>query len=85
MKLHNCNLSLQIARKCIKFALKCTKMRWRLGLRPRPRWGELKTLPQTPLPEAGALPQTPMGGANGAPPDPLAAGGKSAETQKVHF
>jgi len=25
--------------KPVEFNLKCSKMRWQLGLRPRPRWG----------------------------------------------
>ena len=48
MKLQNYNLSLQIARKCLKFTLKYTKMRWRLGLRPRTRWGSSKRSPRPP-------------------------------------
>src|ERR1700733_11790454 len=28
------------------FDLKCCKMRWRLGLRPRPRWGSLRRSPR---------------------------------------
>ena len=29
-------------------ALECSKMRCRLGLRPRPRWGSLQRSPRTP-------------------------------------
>ena len=31
--------------KQAKFDLKCSKMRWRLGLRPTPRWGSLRDSP----------------------------------------
>ena len=30
------------------FDLKCSKVRWRLGLRPRPRWGSLRRSPRPP-------------------------------------
>ena len=39
-----------VATRCHILRLKCTKFRFRLGLRPRPRWpalGELIALPQT--------------------------------------
>src|SRR6218665_3175674 len=36
---------LNILPKLASFDLKCSKMRWRLGLRPRPRWGAYDALP----------------------------------------
>src|SRR6218665_888464 len=36
---------LNILPKLASFDLKCSKMRWRLGLRPRPRWGSLRRSP----------------------------------------
>ena len=83
MQLQNCNLSLQMARNYIKFVIKFTKMRWRLWLCPRPRWGTQNT-PQTPCMKLGFCPD-PAGGANGTPRDPLPPEEKSAEPQKVHF
>ena len=52
-------------------------MRWRLR--------ELKTLPQTPLPEAGAQPQTPLGELTALPKTPLPPGEKSEKTEKSIF
>jgi len=39
---------LNILWKQAKFDLKCSKMCWRLGLRPRPRWGSLRRSPRPP-------------------------------------
>src|SRR6218665_2178007 len=39
---------LNILPKLASFDLKCSKMRWRLGLRPRPRWGSLRRSPRPP-------------------------------------
>src|SRR6218665_2991731 len=39
---------LNILPKLASFDLKCSKMRWRLGLRPRPRWGSLRRSPRSP-------------------------------------
>jgi len=33
------------ATRCLILGLKCTKNRFRLGLRPRPRWGAYSALP----------------------------------------
>ena len=33
------------ATRCLILGLKCTKNRFRLGLRPRPRWGSLERSP----------------------------------------
>ena len=38
---------LNILPKLASFDLECSKMRWRLGLRPRPRWGAYDA-PQDP-------------------------------------
>src|SRR6218665_1684737 len=37
---------LNILPKLASFHLKCSKMRWRLGIRPRPRWGSLRRSPR---------------------------------------
>src|SRR6218665_2786329 len=51
------NNHLNILPKLASFDLKCSKMRWRLGLRPRPRWGSLRrSIPQTPLIVRGNAP-----------------------------
>jgi len=34
--------------KQASFDLKCSKMRWRLGLHPRPHWGSLRRSPRPP-------------------------------------
>src|SRR6218665_1061525 len=39
---------LNILPKLASFDLKCSKMRWRLRLRPRPRWGSLRRSPRPP-------------------------------------
>src|SRR6218665_1812818 len=39
---------LNILPKLASFDLKCSKMRWRLGLRPRRRWGSLRRSPRLP-------------------------------------
>ena len=39
---------LNILPKLASFDLKCYKMRWWLGLRPRPRWGSLRRSPRPP-------------------------------------
>src|SRR6218665_1583087 len=39
---------LNILPKLALFDLKCFKMGWRLGLRPRPRWGSLRRSPRPP-------------------------------------
>ena len=39
---------LNILPKLASFDLKCSKMRWRLGLRPRPRWRSLRRSPRPP-------------------------------------
>src|SRR6218665_744733 len=39
---------LNILPKLASFDLKCSKMRWRLGLRSRPRWGSLRRSPRPP-------------------------------------
>src|SRR6218665_1461452 len=39
---------LNILPKLASFDLKCSKMRWGLGLRPRPRWGSLRRSPRPP-------------------------------------
>src|SRR6218665_2175670 len=39
---------LNILPKLASFDLKCSKMRWRLGLRPRPRCGSLRRSPRPP-------------------------------------
>ena len=49
------NNLLNMLLKQAKFDLKCSKMRWRLGLRPRPHWGTYNT-PQTPNHEGKPLP-----------------------------
>ena len=41
------NNHLNMLSKQAKFDRKCSKMRWRLGLRPRPRWGTYD-VPQIP-------------------------------------
>ena len=42
------NNHLNMLPKQAKFDRKCSKMRWRLGLRPRPRWGTYD-VPPNPL------------------------------------
>ena len=42
------NNHLNMLLKQAKFDLKCAKMRWRLGLRSRPRWGTLRRSPKPP-------------------------------------
>src|SRR6218665_3717046 len=39
---------LNILPKLASFDLECSKMRWRLGLRPRPHWGSLRRSPRPP-------------------------------------
>src|SRR6218665_179945 len=39
---------LNILPKLASFDLKCSKMRWRLGLRRRPCWGSLRRSPRPP-------------------------------------
>src|SRR6218665_2164783 len=39
---------LNMLSKLASFDLKCSKMHWRLGLRPRPRWGSLRRSPRPP-------------------------------------
>src|SRR6218665_3051938 len=46
---------LNILPKLASFDLKCSKMRWRLGLRPRPRWGAYDA-PSDPLIVRGNAP-----------------------------
>src|SRR6218665_1449159 len=40
------NNHLNMLPKQAKFDLKCSKRRWRLGLRPRPRWGAYDAPPE---------------------------------------
>src|SRR6218665_1425688 len=47
---------LNILPKLASFDLKCSKMRWRLGLRPRPRWGAYDA-PPDPLIVSGFAPK----------------------------
>src|SRR6218665_1305533 len=42
-----------------KFDLKCSKMRWRLGLRPRPHWGSLRRSPRPPSRKGLRIPEIP--------------------------
>ena len=42
----NAAKSLGTCQKRSLFALECSKMRFRLGLRPRPRWGSLQRSPE---------------------------------------
>src|SRR6218665_4180327 len=46
---------LNILPKLASFDLKCSKMRWRLGLRPRPRWGSLRRSPDPLIVRGNAL------------------------------
>src|SRR6218665_2547915 len=39
---------LNILPKLASFDLECSKMRWQLGLCPRPRWGSLRRSPRPP-------------------------------------
>ena len=53
--------------KCFLFSLKCTKIdRWRLGLRPRPRWGSLQRSLRPPSCDGlgSTFHNTPLGSAN---------------------
>src|SRR5688572_7932703 len=42
--------------KCTPFGIKCSKLRRLLGLRPRPRWGKLTTLPLPSIVVRSSLP-----------------------------
>jgi len=55
------------------------------GAPPIPRWGAIKTLPQIPLPEAGALPQTPLGELTALPQTPLPPGESPQNLKKSPF
>src|SRR6218665_3360635 len=46
---------LNILPKLASFDLKCSKMRWRLGLRPRPRWGAYDPPPDPLIVRGNAL------------------------------
>src|SRR6218665_3218859 len=50
------NNHLNMLRKQAKFDCKCSKMRWRLGIRPRPRWGTYDVPPKSPNRERKPLP-----------------------------
>src|SRR6218665_380408 len=69
------NNHLNMLPKQAKFDRKCSKMRWRLGIRPRPCWGTYD-VPPNPLivrenPSHHKFLATPLRGAYDAPPDPL--------------
>jgi len=52
---HLMNNHLNMWPKQAKFDIKCSKMRWRLGLRPKPRWGAYDA-PPYPLVGRGFAP-----------------------------
>ena len=50
------NKHINMLLKQAKFDLKCFKMRWRLVLRPSPRWGSLRRSSKPPNREGKPLP-----------------------------
>src|SRR6218665_4128484 len=55
------NNQLNMCPKQAKFDRKCSKMRWRLGLRPRPHWGNLRLSPKPPNREGKPFPSYILG------------------------